>query len=432
MTGALITRFFGRRSQTSGADYTESNFITGLTISSNHRGSCRRAVLVRFPLSKNCALKVLVAHPSTELYGTDRILLESVDGFLEQGWEVVVVLVGPGPLVAELERRSVAIKYCQTPVLRKSLMSLRGIVELFGRVIGGLAAGLSLIRRERPHVVYVSTITIPLWSLLAVLRRIPHVIHVHEAEGSASKLVQTVLAAPLLLATSIVANSEFSAAIHQKVVPQIRKKTKVIYNGVASTRPEAPRQFIGATLKVLYVGRLSHRKGVDVAVAAIRQLRDSGIEAVLDIVGNVYPGYEWYETELREQVVSLGLEDVVSFHGFQSDADRFRRSCDVVVVTSRLDEPFGNTAVEAVLAQRPLVVSDTSGLKEAASGYETAILVQPGDPSDLARALRQVHDRWPSLTAQVALSADQAEAKHGPPVYRAAIADELEKLLSRP
>jgi glycosyltransferase involved in cell wall biosynthesis len=388
-------------------------------------------VTVRRLLSNKSPFKVLVAHPSSELYGTDRVLLESVDGFLERGWEVVVVLVGPGPLVVELERRSVAIRYCHTPVLRKSLMSLRGILTLSVLLTQGAVAGLRLLRQERPHAVYVSTITIPLWPLISVLRRIPSVIHVHEAEGSASRAVQTVLAAPLLLATSIVANSEFSAAIHSRVVPGIRGRTKVIYNGVVSARPVPPRRAIDGAFRVLYVGRLSHRKGVDVAVAATRRLKDSGIAAVLDIVGDVYPGYEWYESELRDQVKTLGLEDAVFFHGFQADTDSFRRCCDVVVVTSRQDEPFGNTAVEAVLAQRPLVVSDTSGLKEAASGYSTAFLVQPDDPADLARALHEVYTRWSVITAEVAMTADEAKAKHGPSVYRTAIADQLEGLLNR-
>ena len=81
----------------------------------------------------------------------------------------------------------------------------------------------------------------------------------------------------------------------------------------------------------------------------------------MTIVGAVFPGYEWYEAELREQVRNLGLEGSVTFCGFVPDVWPVLETLDVIAVPSRYDEPFGNTAVEAVLAGRPVVVSATSG-----------------------------------------------------------------------
>ena len=52
---------------------------------------------------------VLVAHPSADLYGSDRVLLETIDGLRRSGARVLVALPSPGPLVAELERRGAAV-----------------------------------------------------------------------------------------------------------------------------------------------------------------------------------------------------------------------------------------------------------------------------------------------------------------------------------
>lgn len=62
----------------------------------------------------------------------------------------------------------------------------------------------------RPEVVYVSTLTIPLWALLARMRRIPVLSHIHEAEASASTPIKKVLVTRLLMSNANLATSEFS------------------------------------------------------------------------------------------------------------------------------------------------------------------------------------------------------------------------------
>src|SRR5689334_8152458 len=118
---------------------------------------------------------VLVTHPSAELYGSDRVLLESVDAFVGAGFDVVVTLPASGPLVGELERRRVDVVLCRTPVLRKSLLSAGGLVGFAASVVRAAGPGWRLIRGVRPDVVYVSTITTPLWLLLARSARVPSV-----------------------------------------------------------------------------------------------------------------------------------------------------------------------------------------------------------------------------------------------------------------
>src|SRR3954451_3672532 len=157
--------------------------------------------------SINDPLRVLVAHPSADLYGSDRVLLETVQALLERGDRVAVALPGPGPLVAELQRRGALVEYCPTPVLRRSLLSPAGLLRLSGESLRGLRAGLQVLRRYRPDALYVNTVTVPLWPLLGRLPRVPTVTHVHEAERHTSRQQQLALALPLLLADRIVANS---------------------------------------------------------------------------------------------------------------------------------------------------------------------------------------------------------------------------------
>ncbi|UKF81235.1 glycosyltransferase [Clavibacter californiensis] len=374
---------------------------------------------------------ILVAHPSAELYGSDRVLLESVAGLVSAGARTVVTLPSDGPLVAALTGVGATVHRTPTPVLRKSMLRPRGFAALVGQSARGLSAGLGLVRRTRPDAVYVNTVTIPLWILVGRLAGRPVLAHVHEAEGSASRVVGTALALPLALATSVVANSRYSVDVLGRALPRVAHRAEVVYNGVPGPAEVAPaREALDGGLRVLYVGRLSDRKGVDVAVEAIVELRDRGVPATLDIVGAVFPGYEEYEEQLRTTIRVLGLDDLVTMHGFHADVTPFLAAADACVVPSRVDEPFGNTAVEALLAARPVVVSDTSGLREAAGGYESAQLVPPSDPAALADALQDIRTDWDAYRARAARDRFRAEHRHGPELYRQRIARSVGAMLS--
>ena len=377
---------------------------------------------------RDAAYVALVAHPSADLYGSDRVLLESVEGLVAHGARVVVTMPSGGPLVPELISRGASVSLCASPVLRKSMLSLPGLVRAIPSAIKGAVASFRLLAIVRPDVVYVNTVTIPLWNLLARVKRIPLLVHVHEAEGSASPLVRRFLAFPLLAASSIVANSQFSSRVLRSSFARLGARTTVVYNGVPGPEVHlAPRERLEGPFRILFVGRLSARKGVDVVVDALSILSKRGISARLDIVGAVFPGYEWYEDELRALIRSHELERFVTFHGFQASVWPFLADADAVVIPSRFDEPFGNTAVEALLAARPVVVSDTSGLREAAGGYSSAQFVAPGSPEDTADALEAVVANWDKFREASIADAPLAATRHSITKYQAEMAEQVRR-----
>ncbi|MDR6610799.1 glycosyltransferase [Leifsonia sp. 1010] len=367
---------------------------------------------------------ILVAHPGSELYGSDRVLLESVSGLVDDGWDVVVAVPGDGPLVTELRRRGARVELCASPVLRKSVLRPRGFVRFAATTVRGIRSGSALLRRERPAAVYVNTVTIPLWIGLARLARVPVVAHVHEGEATASRLVKRVLSAPLLLAESVIANSRFSVGVLESAFPALGRRTHIVYNAVPGPETRSPaRPELDGDLRVTYIGRLSPRKGVDVAIDAIAELDARGIPARLDLVGAVFPGYEWYERDLRDKVEAKRLQSRVSFRGFQPSVWDFLSTGDVVLVPSVADEPFGNTAVEGILSGRPVIASATSGLLEATDGYRTTVTVEPGDATSLADALERTIAGWEASAPLLDDDAETARRKHSPESYRRRIAE---------
>lgn len=367
---------------------------------------------------------VLLVHPGAELFGSDRMLLESAIGLVDSGARVVVALPSSGLLVNELRAAGAEVVIIPMLVLRKVLLTPRGLPKLFRDTFRGLGAAWRLIGRVRPDVVYVSTIIIPEWPVVARMRGVRSVSHVHEAEASGNRLVNRILYSPHLASQRTLVNSRFSLDTIRAALPALARRSHVVYNGVASPpQPMAPRPRTDGPLRVLYIGRLSPRKGPDLVIEAASRLHAAGRAVDVTLLGAVFEGYEWFERDLRAQAAEAGVS--VDFAGFHTDIWPFLEKTDVLLVPSRIDEPFGNTAVEGVLALRPVIASDSSGLREAAGGYGTAHLVSAGDPDAIATALTAVDTRWDEMVSTVADSRAEALRRHAPAVYRSSITTHL-------
>lgn len=371
---------------------------------------------------------LLVVHPGAELYGADRVLVESAEA-LADSFEITVVLPGPGPLVAELERRGLRVVLCRMPVLRNAAMRPRGALRLVADAILGAPRAFRLLRRHGAAGVYVNTLTLPWWPLLARVARRPSVCHVHEAEQSARRILRRGMAICPALSDRVIANSRFSLDVLTETVPSLRRRSTVIHNAVRGpAKVTPPRADLAGPLQLVFVGRLSPRKGPDVAVATLRELVERGVDARLALLGSVFEGYGWFEAGLRRSVEDWGLSDRVDFLGFQSDVWPHLGRADIALVPSVAEESFGNTAVEALLAARPLVVSDTSGLREATAGYEGVQAVAPGQPSEWADAVQSVVTGWDSYRVAACRDAVAAGQRHAPELFRESLVSVVSSL----
>lgn len=376
---------------------------------------------------------VLVVHPGAELYGSDRVLLDSVIGFVGSGARTVVVLPSEGPLADALRDAGAEVLVSPAFVLRKRLMRPSGWGELVRTGWRGATSAWRTIGRIRPDALYVSTITLPIWPVFGRMRRVPVALHVHEGEASAGRATKAVLYGPALAARRILVNSTFSLDVMTSAYRRLAGRSVVVLNAVPGpAQPAPPRETLDGGLRVLFVGRLSPRKGADLAIDAVRLLDERGIRASLDIVGSVFEGYEWYEQSLRTMIDDAGLADRVTLHGFHSDIWGFLDRSDVLVVPSRLDEPFGNTAVEGILAARPVIASDTSGLREATAGIGTAWRVTPDSADALADALATVVTEWPRVREEVEAARATAADRHSPTRYQERVAELVTTLATRP
>ncbi|HYL05477.1 MAG TPA: glycosyltransferase family 4 protein [Thermoanaerobaculia bacterium] len=139
---------------------------------------------------------------------------------------------------------------------------------------------------------------------------------------------------------------------------------------------------------LLVVGRLRIRKGVDVLLAAMTELRRRHPAARLLIAGDGE-----HRASLERAAASLGLGEAVSFLGSAGAARvrRLLRGAAALVVPS-IYEGMPLVVLEAMEAAVPVVASRVSGIPEVVEDGRTGWLVQPEDPARLAAALAAALD----------------------------------------
>ncbi|MHA3723935.1 glycosyltransferase [Leucobacter sp. HY1910] len=373
---------------------------------------------------------VLIANPSADLYGSDRMAIECARALLSHGFRVVVTCSVDGPLVQAMQDLGAEVRVLPAPVIRKSMLKPAGLVRLAKQLATALPQMRKLVREVRPQFVLANTVTVPFWTAVGRLNGTRVLVYVHEAEASLRPLARKLLIAPLRFADGVIYNSETSRRVSWVNALERRGRTHIVYNGVPGPGTVvAPRSEINSPLRVVFVGRLSPRKGPDLLLEAAGMLRNDGIDVELELVGDVFPGYEWYENELRQRTTELGLTHRVAFGGFQSSVWEALARADVAVVPSRSDESFGNVVVEAALSGRPVVVADHSGLREASAGLAAAVRVPKDDAEAVAHALRRVVEEWPSLSASAIRDATYASDNYAPEQYQRRLLEAIDQLV---
>ncbi len=142
---------------------------------------------------------------------------------------------------------------------------------------------------------------------------------------------------------------------------------------------------VASTPYILYVGRLSPEKGVDVLLQAFAYVAGENTQVHLHLIG----GGDLQG--LTEKVHALGINDRVTFHGQlpHSVLPGWYRRAMLTVIPSRADaQPV--TVLEAMASGCPVVATRVGGIPEMVQDGESGLLVRPDSPLELASAIARV------------------------------------------
>ena len=133
-------------------------------------------------------------------------------------------------------------------------------------------------------------------------------------------------------------------------------------------------------VRLLYVGRISREKDLDLLVTAYRRLRNEGLPIQLFVVGHG-PYSEALAKSLPEAFFTgylTGTELATAY-----------ASADIFVFPSTTDT-FGNVILEAQACGVPVIVSDSGGPKELVEDGMNGLITRSRDVDDFTRAIRSL------------------------------------------
>ncbi len=168
-----------------------------------------------------------------------------------------------------------------------------------------------------------------------------------------------------------------------------KEKVSVISFGIDLnyyTPPSPCQSSIQQTPNILFVGRLSRYKGIDILIQAMKdapgQLSIVGRGPLQEMLG-----------ELRD---SLELTDRVDFCGYVSERELLEKyqQADILVLPSTdAGEAFGYVLIEAMACRTALISTElNTGTSYVNADGETGFVVPPKDVEALSKAIRSITD----------------------------------------
>jgi glycosyltransferase involved in cell wall biosynthesis len=332
---------------------------------------------------------VCFAFHGVQTVGAERSLLALAEAARAAGDSVTLVVPRHGvldELIAE-KLPGVAVHYCPTQWwmgdrhvgVRGVLLTVQSLLHTWG--------WRKALRTLRPDTVIVGSTVAPAPLVAARLTRTPVALLLSESIRT-NPTLRSVVPKPLVirllhrLATVTVAVSRYSAE-------QYGGATLVAPPAIDPPSPELAaalggRRHTESPLQAVMLGTLSSEKGQLEAVAAMRQLKERGVDVRLDFYGDAS---EHDLAVLQAAISRHGLSTMVRHRGSTDSPLEVLAEADVSLVCSG-NEAYGRVTAESVLVATPVVGYDagaTGEVLEAGGGF----LVSPS-PDALADALAEL------------------------------------------
>ena len=156
-----------------------------------------------------------------------------------------------------------------------------------------------------------------------------------------------------------------------------------LFNGIELQRYQRPHVEREETPTIFFCGRYEPRKGLEVLLQAMSHVpADVTLWIASDGIG------------IDDLQNTYGADTRIKWLGRISEEDKLNRlaRCSVFCAPSLRGESFGIVLLEAMAAGAPLVASNISGYNNVASNDVNALLVEPGNPVELARSIMRTCD----------------------------------------
>lgn len=166
-----------------------------------------------------------------------------------------------------------------------------------------------------------------------------------------------------------------------------------IPNGTVVTKEKSEKE--QKLMKYLFCGRIDYSKGLDLAIKALSNLKDRNIN---DFNFNIYgDGDKDYILKCKKMVELLGLQNNIFFHGKKDDLSVAYKKSHVLLMPTRMREPFGLVLIEAMNHGVVSIATNDYGPTEIIDNEKNGLLFAPLCVDDLTKKILLLHNNWTLL-----------------------------------
>ncbi len=311
-------------------------------------------------------------------------MLDLLGGLTELDVEPFVAMPKGGLLQQHLEERHIQAIIAPIPWwMSKQRWSISTVGDFHKEVRRSLRVLSETLNEWKIDLIYSNSSVFPIGNMLAKQNKILHIWHIREfgdLDFSLNYIFPKWLCRRYIRTSqAIICNSQ---AVKQHLFQHwTSEKLHVIYNGVATkarfdqlvdlSQQRKPSE----VFTFLFIGSISPKKGLEVAIKACADLIAKGVNVRLNIVGS---GRESYVTHCRNLAESLGVSASVEFNGYMLDPYEAYSKSDCLLMCSE-HEAFGRVTAEAMSACLPVIGRNSGGTPEIIVDGETGFLYNTFD-----------------------------------------------------
>lgn len=159
--------------------------------------------------------------------------------------------------------------------------------------------------------------------------------------------------------------------------------------------------------RFILLGRRDPQKGIDTALQALKILADKGLADRLELKSY---GRDYSDWGYRQMARDLRIDQYVTFLPFEDNVVEVYQKAYCLILPS-VEEGLSNVLLEAMAMQMPVIGSQVSGTTEVLDHKKNGLLIPPGSPEALAKAMELVVTN-PGLAADLGRQARLTVQEH--------------------
>ena len=323
---------------------------------------------------RNSIKKILITHSSNDYYGASKVLISIIDIFINNGFEVHLLLPNNGPLNNNETIKKTKLSIINLGVFRKRYFTVFGLINRFYLIIKSSLFIRKYLKKNQIDLVYTNTSTLISPSIAAKLAGIPSIFHIHEIPSGNLIYSRFITAFLNVFPREIicVSKSVYDFWIKNGLN---KSKAKIIHNGFNIKKSKSK---ILNNDKIVFtsISRIIPYKGHSLMIKIFEILCRKNKNICLQIIGDTLPEYQKYLDGLKLDIKKRGLNNKIKFLGFKNDVLSVLEKSSFFIHIPTSPDPLPTVIFEAISCKIPVITNSLGGSFEILDDGKNGLIIK--------------------------------------------------------